>query len=162
MKEWVMIERGVCLQKWVWLPGKKSEVFQEIISVEQKWELKEGGELLPNSNGMYKIQHFYIHINNGRKKLLNNLTRAKVSLSSEIIIILPLFTVPSSVTIYVNVTFSCDYCKVAQGLHGKQLAFHYLLDLKEKTQKWSIPSGLSPWPSTQLKGVGSLLWTKRA
>lgn len=35
----------------------------------------------------------------------------------------------------VHDTFSCDYSKVAQSLHGKQLAFHYLLDLKEKMQK---------------------------
>ncbi len=32
----------------------------------------------------------------------------------------------------VHVTFSCHYSKVTQGFHGKQLAFHYLLDLKEK------------------------------
>lgn len=34
----------------------------------------------------------------------------------------------------VHVTFSCDYSKVTQGLHGKQLAFHYLLDLKDKME----------------------------
>lgn len=35
----------------------------------------------------------------------------------------------------VDVTFSCYNSKVAQGFHGKQLAFHYLLNLKKKMAK---------------------------
>ncbi len=31
-----------------------------------------------------------------------------------------------------HITFSCDNSKVTQSLHGKQLAFHYLLNLKDK------------------------------
>lgn len=34
-----------------------------------------------------------------------------------------------------HITFSCDYSKIAQGLHGKQLSFHYLLDLKRENEK---------------------------
>lgn len=54
-EEEVMTQRGAGLQKWEWQPGKKCELFQEIISKEQKWEGEEGGEWFPNSNYLLKI-----------------------------------------------------------------------------------------------------------
>lgn len=62
----------------MWEPGKKNQLFQEMISVEQKWERQEGGELLLYSNDVLKIPKYVdSHKKEGEKTTTTSLSKMK-------------------------------------------------------------------------------------